>query len=121
MGKILRTTKKQLVSATHPLVSYRRLAVVGAVVLGAGLIAAAPARADDDPTVGSDSDFSSSTRPAPEVVHEPSRVYYGPPAQRTMIPHRPYYGDRYYGDRYYGDRYYRDRYHRDAYGPGHHH
>src|SRR5262245_39200714 len=122
MDKILRTTKRRLVSATGPLVSYRRLAVAGvAVVLGAGLIAAAPARADDDPTVRSDfsSGFSPASRPAFQVVHGPSRMHHGWSAQRPRIRHRPYYWDGYCGDRYHGDWYYRDRYHRGAFRRGH--
>jgi len=117
MGKILRTTKSRLAAAIHPLVSYPSLVAAGvAAVLGAGLFASAPARADDDPTVPGSTSGAQASRSVPEVVQGPPRIYHGRPMQRPVIQHRPFYRDRYYEDRSY-----RDRYHRDAYRRGHPH
>jgi hypothetical protein len=104
MVRNLPRTVRRIVSAFPPFVSYQGLAVAGvAVVLAAGLIAAATAQADqnDGPTVGSEfsSSFSPARRPAPpELVHGMPRASYAQPAHRTMSQHRPYYRDRYYGD-----------------------
>lgn len=95
-----------------------------AVVLGAALIAAAPARADHDhgPDVGFHFFFGFPPPPPPEVViYGPPPVYYYEPAPRVVVLHRPYYRAWRYQERDYRDdnwrghrhnRYHR-RYHRD--------
>jgi hypothetical protein len=95
-----------------------------AVVLGAALIAAAPARADHDhgPDVGFHFFFGFPPPPPPEVViYGPPPVYYYEPAPRVVVQHRPYYRTWRYQERDYrhdnwrGHRHsrYHRRYHRD--------
>jgi hypothetical protein len=75
-----------------------------AVLLGAGLIAAAPAHADHDrgPDVGFHFFFGFPPPPPPPVVvYGPPPVYYYDPAPRIVIQDRPYYRDWNYRERHY--------------------
>ena len=73
-----------------------------AVVLGAGLFSAAPARADHDgPRFGFFFGFPAPPPPPPVVVYGPPPVYYYEPAPRVVIEHRPYYRDWSYRERSY--------------------
>src|SRR5215831_16475532 len=86
---------------TNPKFHLRALAAL-AVVLGAGLIAAAPARAHDDdgPNVGFHFFFGFPPPPPPPVVHYgPPPVYYYDPGPRVVIQNRPYYRDWRYHER----------------------
>src|SRR5262245_2234631 len=83
--------------------------VAVALVLGAGLIPAAPARADhgdDGPSVGFHFFFDF---PSPPFIvlpppPPPPRAYYYQPAPRAVYMHRPYYRAWKYRERYHQDR-----------------
>src|SRR5262245_65988230 len=96
-------------------------------MLGAGLIAAAPARADHDdgPNVGFHCFFGLPWPPIPVIVlpappPPPPQVYYVEPAPRAVYIGRPHYRGWRHAQRYYRD-HDDDRYERRGRGHWHHH
>src|SRR5262245_42031622 len=93
---------------THIAKSSLPALVAVALVLGAGMIPAAPALADHDdgPSVGFHFFFD---LPAPPFIvlpppPPPPRAYYYQPAPRAVYMHRPYYRAWQYRERYHRDR-----------------
>jgi hypothetical protein len=100
---------------SHAKVQWSAVAAL-ALVMGAGLFSAAPARADHDgPRAGFNFFFGFPVPPPP-----PPPVYYYEPAPRIVVQERPYYRDWRYRerDRQYWEwrergRHERHRYHHD--------
>ena len=89
------------------------------LVLGAGLLAATPAKADHDH--GPSFHFSFGFPPPPVVVVEPPPVYYYEPAPRVVIQHRPYYRAWHYHDRHHGKEWRHHRHHKRHHRHHRHH